>query len=135
MVQGRTTSGSALVDKLEGSDSARERLKAILDTLGGHKTIVEVCRELGICEAMFHKLRDHFLQGAVESLEPKKCGRKPMETEPEEVTLLKEKVVQLEKQLLGANLREELAVLGCSGREEKKQVVPPKLRTTRRKRK
>jgi hypothetical protein len=76
MVQGRTTSGSTLVDKLEGLGLARERLKAILDTLGGHKTIMEVCRELGICEAKFHKLRDHFLHGAVESLEPKKCGRK-----------------------------------------------------------
>jgi len=58
-----------------------------------------------------------------------------MEPEPEEVTLLKEKVVQLEKQLLGANLREELAVLGCSGKAEKKRVVPPKPLTTRRKRK
>ena len=132
MVQGRTTSGSALVDKLEGSGQARERLKAILDTLGGSKKIVEVCGELGIGEAMFHKLRDRFLQEAVELLEPRACGRKPLEPEAEEVTQLKNEVAQLKKELLGAQVREELALLG--GREEKKQVVLPKPPTTRRKR-
>ena len=133
MVQGRTTSGSALVDKLEGSGQARERLKAILDTLGGSRRIVEVCGELGICEAMFYKLRDRFLQEALQLLEPRACGRKPLEPEAEEVKQLKDEILQLKKELLGAQVREELALLG--GGEEKKRVVPPNERTTRRKRK
>lgn len=124
MVQGRTTSGSALVDKLEGSGQARERLKAILDTLGGSRKIVEVCGELGICEAMFYKLRDRFLQEAVELLEPRACGRKPLEPEAEEMTQLKDEVAQLKKELLGAQVREELALLG--GGEEKKRPILPK---------
>ena len=124
MVQGRTTSGSALVDKLEGSGQARERLKAILDTLGGSRRIVEVCGELGICEAMFYKLRDRFLQEALQLLEPRACGRKPLEPEAEEVKQLKDEVLQLKKELLGAQVREELALLG--GGEEKKRPILPK---------
>lgn len=112
MVQGRTTSGSALVDHLEGSDVAQQRLKAILDTLGGRKTIVDASRELGISEPMFYKMRDFFLQGAIGLLEPKKCGRKPHQPEPVEVTQLRGEVERLQKELIGAHVREGLALLG-----------------------
>ena len=126
MVHGRTTSGSALVDHLEGSDVAQQRLKAILDTLGGRKTIVDASRELGISEPMFYKMRDSFLQGALGLLEPKKCGRKPHQTEPVEVTQLRGEVERLQRELMGARVREDLALLGSKAvdrsTEEKKPL-------------
>jgi transposase-like protein len=123
------------VDRLEGSDIAQERLRAILDTLGGHTTIVEASRELGISEPMFYKMRDAFLQGAIGLLEPKKSGRKPHQPEPVEVTQLRSEVERLQKELLGARVREELAVLGSKTADlpaEEKKPRPSKRKKPKR---
>ena len=52
--RGRKPTGTKLVEHLEGSERAKTRLKAILETLSGQRSIPEVCEELGIQESMFH---------------------------------------------------------------------------------
>ena len=46
--RGRKPTGTNLVEHLEGSERAKARLKAILETLSGQRSIPEVCEELGI---------------------------------------------------------------------------------------
>ena len=46
--RGRKPLGAQLVDRLEGSEHAKIRLKVILETLAGRQTIPEACDELGI---------------------------------------------------------------------------------------
>jgi hypothetical protein len=59
MPRGRRTSGAALVDALGGSLEAKRRLKLALETLSGAKRVVDACKELGLCEALFYRYRPH----------------------------------------------------------------------------
>ena len=74
---GRKPLGPALVEHLEGSDNAKERLELILATIAGQITVVAAAEQLGISEAMFYKLRNRVLQVCLEDLEPKPLGRPP----------------------------------------------------------
>ena len=74
---GRKPLGPALVEHLDGSTSAKERLELILQTLAGQVTVVGACQLLDISEAMFYKLRNRVLQVCLEDLEPKPRGRPP----------------------------------------------------------
>jgi flagellar motor switch protein FliM len=82
MTRGRKPAGPRLVEKLDASDSARQRLRVILETISGEKPVDQACRELSISEAMFYKLRGQFLQESVELLEPRTPGRKKQEVNP-----------------------------------------------------
>ncbi|MFH1724746.1 MAG: helix-turn-helix domain-containing protein [Elusimicrobiota bacterium] len=112
MSRGRPPLGPKLVDRLEGSEHAKERLKILLETLNGEKTIEQACEELTIGEAMFHKLRSRFLQEAVESLEPRPVGRPRQEVdEAEKVRAEYERhLAELEIDLQAARVREEIAL-------------------------
>src|SRR5208282_948018 len=83
--RGRKPTGSNLVEHLEGSERAKARLKAILETLSGARSIPEVCEELGINESMFHRVRSEVLQTALQRLEPRPLGRPPQQPPPEEL--------------------------------------------------
>src|SRR5262245_2046680 len=74
---GRKPLGPALVEHLEGSISAKERLELILATIAGQVTVVEASQRLGISEAMFYKVRSRVLQTCLRDLEPKPLGRPP----------------------------------------------------------
>src|SRR5262245_61000649 len=74
---GRKPLGPALVEHLDGSDDAKERLELIIKTLSGQITVVAACCILDISEAMFYKLRNRVLQCCLEDLEPKPRGRPP----------------------------------------------------------
>ena len=74
---GRRPLGPALVEHLDGSASAKERLELILATNAGQVTVVSAAEQLGISEAMFYKLRNRVLQVALADLEPKPIGRPP----------------------------------------------------------
>jgi transposase-like protein len=104
--------GPDVVSHLEGSPRAKTRLKAILETIAGKKTVEEVCGELGISESMFFKLRDRTMTDALESLEPRPMGR-PVERPQEsgEEAKLREENGRLRMELEAARIREELAVL------------------------
>ena len=48
MSRGRPPEGPGLVEKQEGSEPAKERLRVILETITGSKTVREACGELGM---------------------------------------------------------------------------------------
>jgi len=110
---GRKPKGPALVDGLECSDTARERLRQILRATSGEATVVEVCAELGIGESRFHQLRDEVLQAAAECLEPRPAGRpaKPVGPSERRIGELELRNRELTRQLEAERLRYELAVI------------------------
>ena len=108
---GRKPLGPALVEHLDGSASAKERLELILQTLAGHVSVVEACRQLEISEAMFYKLRNRVLQICVDDLEPKPRGRpaRHVTAHEERSTELAAEIVTLERELAAQTVRLELA--------------------------
>ena len=110
--RGRPPKGSGLVDGLDGSEHARERLRLILDSLAGKVSVEEACRKLDISEARFHSMRNEVLQAGLGRLEPGPMGRPPAPSEAEgsEVVSLREEVRHLKQALVASQLREELAI-------------------------
>jgi hypothetical protein len=126
MGRGRTTSGSGLVDRLEGSPGAKLRLKLFLDTLAGRCTVPDACRTLEINESAFHKLRNRFLEEALAGLEPRPVGRPRLQPEDGgRVAALEEQVRDLRLDLHAAHIREEIALamphLLEAGRQKKRR--------------
>ena len=109
--RGRKPTGTNLVEHLEGSERAKARLKAILETLSGVRSIPEVCEDLGINESMFHRVRGEALQTALERLEPRPLGRPPQQPLAEELRLaeMEEENVRLQVELKAAEICRELA--------------------------
>ena len=100
-----------MVEDLEGSAPAKRRLRVILETIAGSKTVREACVELGMGKSAFHKLRSEFLKGAVEDLEPKSTGRPRGEVLPpegEQLQALKAEVRRLRAELDVSHVKEEL---------------------------
>ncbi|MBM3346467.1 MAG: helix-turn-helix domain-containing protein [Betaproteobacteria bacterium] len=111
LVAGRKPLGPALVERLDGSTSAKERLELILETLSGQVTVVGACQHLGISEAMFYKLRNRVLQVCLEDLEPKPRGRppQPSSADSERSAELAAEVATLQRALAAQTVRLELA--------------------------
>jgi hypothetical protein len=109
--RGRKPTGPQLVERLQGSEHAKNRLKVIVETLSGQRTIPDACAELGIHESMFHKMRSEVLQAGVERLEPRPLGRpsRPRSAEEQRIDQLQEQLHQLTVELRAADVRRELA--------------------------
>ena len=109
--RGRKPTGTNLLEHLEGSERAKARLKAILETLSGQRSIPEVCQELGIQESMFHRVRSEVLQTALDRLEPRPLGRPPLPVSPQDVRSveLEAENRHLQLELKAAEVRRELA--------------------------
>jgi hypothetical protein len=109
--RGRKPTGPQLVEHLDGSLRAKTRLKAILETLAGQRTIPNVCAELGIQDTMFHKLRTEVLQTALGRLEPRPIGRPSHRETPadRQVIELQAEIQRLQFQLQASEIRRELA--------------------------
>jgi transposase-like protein len=107
---GRKPLGPALVEHLEGSDNAKERLELILSTLAGQISVVAAAERLGISEAMFYKVRHRVLQVCLEDLEPKPLGRPPVRlTEDQQQRQeLETQVSALQRELAAQSVRVEL---------------------------
>jgi hypothetical protein len=112
-MRGRHPSGPGLADETEGSEQARRRLKAMLETISEQKRIGEACAELGIGEAQFHRLRQRMMAGALASLEPGAPGRPAgaAEEADERVAEMQEEIRQLKIELRASQIREEVALL------------------------
>ncbi len=112
MARGRKPAGPKMVDKLDASDSARHRLRVILETISGEKSAEEACQELAISEAMFYRLRSEFLQSAVGLLEPKTPGRKKRKKDPVESRIkeLEGQLKELSFEAEAARIRTEIAL-------------------------
>ena len=102
--------GPGMVEDLEGSDEAKRRMKVILETLAGQRTILDACLELGIGKSAFHELRKRVLQAALTDVEPRPPGRPPTAEPPEasEVDRLKSENDRLRTDLEVAHVREEI---------------------------
>jgi hypothetical protein len=136
-MRGRYPSGPEFVDKLNGSSSAKERLKVLLETLARDRRIGDACDRLGISEPRFDQIRIEGLQGALTALEPRPAGRPPRQTvtDEAEVQRLRERIAQLEGELQAALVRAEIAVTlpQVKAAAEKKTTHVPRRRSPRAK--
>lgn len=73
--RGRKPLATAHVQRLDGSELAKQRLETILETMRGTLTIPAACQRLGVCESRFHALRQQWLQESLQLLEPRPVGR------------------------------------------------------------
>ena len=103
--------GPGLVEHLEGSQRAKERLETILETIVGRLTVAEASQRLGICEAMFYRLRTEVLKAGLAQLEPHRVGRPPQQSIAEDAKRaeLEHRIVELESELKIAMVREDIA--------------------------
>lgn len=100
-----------MAEKLEGPDGAKRRLKVILETISGTKTIDEAATEIGVGAARFHELRKEALQGALAALEPKPAGRPRTVEEPDpRIGELEEQVRDLTIEVKASKVREQIAL-------------------------
>lgn len=111
--RGRPPKGSALVEKFNGSEEAKEKLKVIVGTLTGELTMEEACVHLGVGETRLLQMRDEVLQCGLMAVEPKPAGRPPRESSSEEgrIRELQARVDRLEMELEAAHLRAKLALV------------------------
>jgi hypothetical protein len=110
----RPPAGLKHVERLEGPDELKRRLRVILATIREEMTIAEACTELGIGEARFHVLRKQALQGALAGLIPGERGRPPKpppRIDPAHVAELEAELDELRFELEAARIREELALM------------------------
>lgn len=110
MPGGRRPKGPELVEGLEGSAEAKARLRVVLETITGERTIAEACQALGLEESMVHVLRQRALSAGLKELEAKPRGRPPKEehVEPEALAALERENAELKARLREAELRAEL---------------------------
>jgi hypothetical protein len=123
-----------LVDHLNGSTQAKARLRALLETLSGQRTVTEVSRALDISPRRFLVVRRRILQGVLDRLEPRPAGRprRPAAGPDNSTAALQAEVHRLRLELQAARIREEIALamphlLARSSRAKKRQRAPRKL--------
>jgi transposase-like protein len=123
---GRPPLGAKLVDALEGSKGAKDRLRAILSTITGESSVAEAARSIDCNEAYLYSLRGRFLQEGLEGLEPRKPGRKPKLTDEkdEEIARLRHELEKVQHVLTTLGVRLELATSGVSRRQKKRHTPP-----------
>lgn len=100
------------MEQAEGSAEAKRRLRAILETVAGTKSVPEACAALGIEEARFYQLREKAVEAAVAGLEASAPGR-PKKEEPAEAARVKELEEERKRllfELQVSRTREEIAV-------------------------
>jgi hypothetical protein len=108
----RPVQGPEVVERLEGSDEAKRRLKVVLETISGERSVAEACEELCIGKSAFYELRGRVLQASLEDLEPKPVGRprKEVSEEETEIDRLKRENLKLREDLEVSHVREEIAL-------------------------
>lgn len=108
---GRKPVGPALADRVSGSEQARQRLKVLLETITGEKSMDGACQALSIQKTQLFKLRTRMLEAAAAALEPGPVGRPPQTVDPQAARIaeLAAHIEQLEVELEASRLRIELA--------------------------
>lgn len=114
MKRGRKPLGEQLVDRLDLSEQAKDRLRVVLETLAGKRSIAEACEDLGISESQFHAIRNRAITAAGAAIEPKPAGRPPKEAptpEQARIAALERELAETRFELEASRLREEIAVV------------------------
>lgn len=107
----RPPDGVGHVNRLAGPEDLKRRLKVVLETVVGSKSVAQACEELQVSESRLHELRHEALEGALQALMPKPSGRPqkaPAATTREEELLAR--IDELEVDLQAALVRTELAL-------------------------
>jgi hypothetical protein len=132
-VAGRKPVGPALADRVAASEQARTRLKVLLETITGAKTMEEACRALSIEKTQLFKLRTRTLEAAAASLEPQPIGRPPQAASAEgaRIVELEAEIGRLKVELEAARVRVELAQ---ALRAKSDVPTPPRKKKGRRER-
>jgi hypothetical protein len=71
----------AIVNRQEGSDTARERAAVLLRVMDGTATMEESAQALGLSTQRLHELRERMIAGVVAAVEPQPSGRPRSATE------------------------------------------------------
>lgn len=111
-MRGRPPSGPEFVDGRPGPEIAKERVKAVLETMSGSCRVLEACAHLRLSEPRFEQLREQVVDAAVERLTPRRAGRPARTRSPEleRIRALEAEVADLQVQLKAALVRAEIAV-------------------------
>jgi hypothetical protein len=109
---GRKPDGPNLADRLDGPDESKRRLKVILETISGQRTIADAAAEIGVGEARFHELRNQVLQAALAALEPRPAGRpaQPRADQDPRIAELEAQVRELDLENKASHVREQIAL-------------------------
>ncbi len=107
----RPPEGVGHVDRLDGPEELKRRLRVLLETILGGMSVAEACEELGVSESRLHELRRQALVGALGALMPKPSGRPAtVDTTPLREQELRARIGELEVDLQAALVRTELAL-------------------------
>ena len=128
-MRGRYPAGSEYVEKVEGSELAKERGRVLLEMQAGRLRLQEACELLGVRETRLHQLRHAAMQGWVQSLEPGVPGRPGLSMTPEveRIGELEQALAQKDLELQEAMVRAEVALIlpqRGAGESEKKGQRP-----------
>ena len=111
MTRGRRPDGASRAERLEGSAVAKARLRMILETLTGKRTVAQACLALGIGDRRFHKLTKQFLKAGLTGLEPRAAGRPGIRRDDDlRIEELEKMNRDLRIDLRAAQIREEIAL-------------------------
>jgi len=126
--RGRKIEGPKTVESMYGSESAKQRLEVILDTIAGRTSIEAACMKLCLGRSAFYELRQKALAGALESLEPGLPGRPRNAADPEEerVHELEQELRDIKIELEASRIREELAIAMPHVLEERDRLAKKK---------
>ena len=114
MAAGRPPEGPQHVNRLEGDDEAKRRLRVVLETLSGTKSIEEACDELHVSSSRFHEMRREALQSALDGLAPGASGRPRRpgpDVDPERLSKLEHENQELQAELSASMVRTEIALV------------------------
>lgn len=113
MGAGRPPDGPKHASHLDGDDESKRRLRVVLETLSGERSVESACQELGVSASRFHELRREALQAALDGLAPGPAGRpkrKEPEVDPKRLEALERENDELKFEFQAALLRTELAL-------------------------
>ncbi len=107
----RPPEGVGHVDRLDGPEDLKWRLRVLLETILGSVSVAQACEELGVSESRLHELRRQALVGALGALMPRPPGRPvTAETTTAREKDLEARIHELEVDLQAALVRTELAL-------------------------
>jgi len=106
----RPLKGLDHVDGLEGDETGKARLRAILETLAGASSVEEACETLSISPSRFHLLRARALSGALDALAPAPPGRPATPPPDPTIEALRQENADLRTELEVSRLRTEIAL-------------------------
>lgn len=114
---GRRSEPEPLIEPLQASELARERLRIVLLTLAGQWSVKDAMARLSISRTRFQDLRRRMLEGAVAALEVGPMGRPaaPRRDEDDQTTHLRRRIVELEHEIKLVRTSLDLARSPVSG--------------------